>query len=481
MTLTTVTVALWVGLALAYRLLMPSRWRGWALMLMSAVSLYALQPRLVIYYTDFALPSLMLGLAVWGWFITRKPDEQPRLTRDDWIALVLIVGVVVGMTLFRYVAADYRLTASRPPQTGLVLIIALAALLPLVGYRSGMQRAWLVGGLSALVALFIVFKTEPLAAALSTLVRSWTGQDPTLARAIDWGWLGFSYAAFRLLHTLRDRQSGLLPAISLRDYVTYIIFFPSWIAGPIDRAERFQGDMAALHEQPRWDADRWREGIGRIVSGLVKKFVLADSLALGAALDAGHITQGADGVWLWVLLYGYALRLFFDFSGYSDIAIGVGILFGIRLPENFNAPYLKTDITKFWQSWHITLSTWARFYVFSPLTRSLLRRKPKPSAAVVALLTQTATMLVIGLWHGVTWNFVVWGLWHGVALFVHKLWTDRTRKWERQHKGTRLHQAYIGAAWFVTFHYAVLGWVWFAMPTLHDSLTVFARLFGWGG
>ena len=122
----------------------------------------------------------------------------------------------------------------------------------------------------------------------------------------------------------------------------------------------------------------------------------------------------------------YAFRLFFDFSGYSDIAIGIGILYGIQLPENFDRPYLRPSLASFWQSWHITLSNWVRFYVFSPLSRALLMRKVSPLAAV--FVAQLATMVIIGLWHGVQWTFVVWGIWHGVGLFIHKMWSDRTRK-----------------------------------------------------
>jgi D-alanyl-lipoteichoic acid acyltransferase DltB (MBOAT superfamily) len=175
------------------------------------------------------------------------------------------------------------------------------------------------------------------------------------------------------------------------------------------------------------------------------------------------------------------LRLFFDFSGYTDIAIGLGILLGVKLPENFRRPYLATNITKFWQSWHITLSNWARFYVFSPLSRTLLRRKPRPSTTLIVFVSQLATMIVIGLWHGVSWNFFIWGVWHGVALFVHKQWSDRTRKWYRGLSQKRWQKrAWTVFSWFITFQYVVLGWVWFLMPTVKSALVTLERLFGVG-
>jgi D-alanyl-lipoteichoic acid acyltransferase DltB (MBOAT superfamily) len=155
------------------------------------------------------------------------------------------------------------------------------------------------------------------------------------------------------------------------------------------------------------------------------------------------------------------------------------MLFGIQLPENFALPYLKNNITTFWQSWHISLSNWVRAYVYSPLSRALLRRKNKPSNDMIILVCTVATMLVIGLWHGITMPFVIWGLWHGIALFIHKLWSDKTRGWYRSLKQTPLRQR----AWqlvgvLATFHFVVLGWVWFVMPDVTSALRVYASLFG---
>jgi alginate O-acetyltransferase complex protein AlgI len=215
--------------------------------------------------------------------------------------------------------------------------------------------------------------------------------------------------------------------------------------------------------------------------GLFKKFVIADSLAQGVSLTVTNAAQVENTAGLWLLLYGYALRLFFDFSGYSDIAIGLGILFGVRLPENFDYPYLRPNLTAFWQSWHITLSSWARFYVFTPLSRWLLRRPGRPSPVIIVLISQLATMIVIGLWHGVTPNFIVWGVWHGVGLFAHKQWSDRTRGWYRRlSERPLLKRAWTVLAWFLTFHYVVLGWVWFLLPDTAQAVGVFGRLFGFG-
>jgi D-alanyl-lipoteichoic acid acyltransferase DltB (MBOAT superfamily) len=330
-----------------------------------------------------------------------------------------------------------------------------------------------------IIGLFVILKTEPLATAVAHLWRNLTQQDVTLASAADLTWLGFSYVAFRLLHTLRDRQTGQLPAMSLREYATYVLFFPAITAGPIDRAERFVADLRALPQMAGLDAARITDGLTRIGMGLFKKFVIADTLALGMSLDGVDVALVQSSGRLWLLLYGYAFRLFFDFSGYSDIAIGLGLLFGVRLPENFKRPYRQTSLTAFWQSWHITLSDWARFYVFSPLSRKLLRRKPRPSPILIVLSAQLATMVTIGLWHGVSLNFLIWGLWHGIGLFIHKQWSDRTRKWYRGLKDKPVQKwAWTAVSWFLTFHYVVIGWVWFVLPDPALAAQTILKLFG---
>ena len=501
--------------ALIYSTLLPARWRGWTLLIVSVVAIYAFQPALPIRYSAFILPTAMLLLIVVSWWLTRAPEENdvvgarhalplqsaPQnlqthptfLTRDDLITLILIVAVVVGLSFMRFIDADYRIVASTPPAP-LSVIVALAvvagvgAVVVITSRRVILQtqqasphRRLLTIMILLIVAVFVVFKAEPLATELSRAMRFQTGQDTSLASFVDLGWVGFSYVAFRLIHTLRDRQTGILPALLLREYVTYVILFPAFTAGPIDRAERFVEDFRALPILRGLDASRFALGATRITMGLFKKFVVADTLALGLALNPVSAAQVDSALGMWVLLYGYALRLFLDFSGYSDIAIGIGILYGITLPENFNRPYLQTTLTSFWQSWHITLSNWARFYVFSPLSRALLKRSPKPSPTLIVLTTQIATMVVIGLWHGITLNFLLWGLWHGIGLFIHKQWSDRTRKWYRSlTEKPSQKRIWTAFSWLVTFHYVVLGWIWFALPNVSQSLRAFGILLGGG-
>ena len=470
--------------ALAYSALLPRIWRGWALLIGSVLAVYWLQPALRLPFADYALPTATITLTIAIWWFTRKPaDETQQATiREDAITLGLVTVIMIGIAATRWVDLDFELT-SRPPNPFHVTLTLIGVGAAVIGTSLGLrgigQKRQITGVILLIVGAFIILKTESLATEAARFWREETGRNAALASPADLAWLGYSYVAFRLIHTLRDRQTGRLPVLSLREFVTYVIFFPSITAGPIDRAERFVKDYRALPEKLGLDPARITEGLTRIGVGIFKKFIIADTLAQGASLDMATATQADSTVGLWLLLYGYALRLFFDFSGYSDIAIGVAILFGIKLPENFNRPYLKTNITAFWQSWHITLSNWVRFYVFTPLSRFLLTRKPKPSPTLVVLSSQMSTMIVIGLWHGVTVNFLIWGIWHGVGLFIHKQWSDRTRAWFRGlNDKPAQKRAWSIVGWFITFQFVVLGWVWFALPDFDQSLDVFRGLMG---
>ncbi len=461
-------------------------------MIGSIVAIYWLQPVLPIRFSDFILPTITVLLTIVGWWFTRRPMEvdQQRTINQDRLAIFITLLVIVGLSFFRYVESDYRITASRPPSP-LVIFLALAVFTGLFLLLSKLlnrqlqqeegQRKILTGLILLVVIIFVIIKSEPLAAAVSGLWRRATGQDVTLASPTNLAWLGFSFVAFRLIHTFRDRQTGLLPILSFREYLTYVIFFPSYTAGPIDRAERFTRDFKKLPEMVGLEASRFISGSSRIFIGLFKKFVLADMLSRGLVLTAENAVQSESSIWLWVLTYGYGLRLFLDFAGYTDIAIGIGILFGIKLPENFDRPYLKSNISAFWQSWHITLSNWVRFYIFTPLSRMLLRKSWRPSNTIIVLTAQLTSMAVIGLWHGITWNFLIWGLWHGFGLFVHKVWSDHTRPWYRNLGGhPNRKKAWTFFSWFLTFNFVILGWIWFALPTIRLSLDTFAHLFGFG-
>lgn len=445
--------------------------RTWVLFVLSVLAVYWLQPALPIRSLDFWLPTTTLALAALGWALTSTPEERsPRRVLPGALALAGLV-LLVGLT--RYLGMSGVITASRPPQT-LSIALGLAGLAALFAvFLRWPRKAWLWVGILILIGLLVMLKLPAAASLVSAALRNLAGQSTASAAASDLRWLGFSYIAFRLIHTLRDRQTGRAPASTLPEYLAYVVFFPALTAGPIDRLERFLKDLRA---QPAGMGADLQAALPRLALGLLKKFVLADLLAL-IALSPQNSIQIRTAGWLWVSLLAYSLQIFLDFSGYTDLAIGLGRLFGIRLPENFNAPYLKPNLAQFWNNWHMTLTQWFRGYFFNPLTRSLRQSKhPLPMWAVI-LLTQVSTFLLIGLWHGITWNFVAWGLWHGLGIFIQNRWTEWVRpRLAGLNERPAVNQGLAVLSTLFTFLYVTLGWVWFALP-LDQAVVVFGKLF----
>ena len=195
--------------------------------------------------------------------------------------------------------------------------------------------------------------------------------------------------------------------------MAFILFFPTMVAGPI---KRYQNFLPTLREPSLEWAGDWQIGITRILVGLAKKFAIAD-LMTAFTNHLNHADIAAAQRWvlpIWLLAYG--MKIYFDFSAYSDIAIGSARLFGMKVPENFDWPYARTNIAEFWKHWHISLYRWLVDYVFIPLGGS----RCKPPRVLVNLLL---TMFLSGLWHGAGLNFIVWGLWHGMLLAVHRTWS----------------------------------------------------------
>ena len=468
-------ILIFAALILAYRLAMGSRWRGWVLFILSALAIFWLQPATQIRNLGYWLPLTTLGLAVFGWVVTHSKEE--RASRENWIAAALLAGSALLISLAPYINLDPHFAGGSLPSPaqaliGLVLIGGIGLLL---ARFSRPAAGVLTAALALLILLFILLKVPALTEQTSAVLRAWSEQAVVRASALDIRWLGFSYVAFRLIATLRDRQAGRLPSMNLREYVAYLIFFPAFTAGPIDRPERFLKDLRA--ERPFDNADALAGG-QRLVMGIFKKFALADSLAY-FSLGANNALQIQTSAWMWVALIAYSLRIYLDFGGYTDIAIGLARWLGIHLPENFRRPYLQPNLAQFWNNWHMTLTQWFRAYYFNPITRSLRSSKVGFPAAWIILFTQVTTMVLIGFWHGGTWNFILWGLWHGVGLFIQNRYSEAVRaKLALLGQRPILGRAYTLLATLVTFVYVSLGWAWFVLPEPEQSLRVLGRLVG---
>lgn len=272
--------------------------------------------------------------------------------------------------------------------------------------------------------------------------------------------LGVSFFTFEFIHYAVDRYKGKVERGTLGEYLAFIFFFPTMVAGPIKRFQDFVPCLRRPNED--WATD-WNRGITRILAGLVKKFALADVLtSLTDHLNSRDIAQAERWV-LPIWLFAYGWKIYFDFSAYSDIAIGSGRLFGIRIPENFNWPYFQTNIARFWQHWHISLYKWLVDYVFIPLGGS---------RGTTALLCRNImiVMLVSGLWHGAGSNFVVWGAWHGALLVIHRLWVILCGD-----QGSAEPPVIRLLYWLLTYISVNLGWAFFAMD-LESAAYFFQRL-----
>jgi alginate O-acetyltransferase complex protein AlgI len=210
-------------------------------------------------------------------------------------------------------------------------------------------------------------------------------------------------------------------------------------------------------------------GIFNLSIGLAKKLIIADQLATAVNPLFSNYAQ-LDFFAAWIAVLGYTYQLYFDFSGYTDIAIGIGYLLGFQLPQNFNAPYTARNITDFWQRWHITLSNWFRDYLFFPLSRALLKRNHSQNPDRVRTISHLTTMALIGLWHGANWTFVIWGVYHGIMLAIHS--QTRAKHW-------RALSTWLSRA--LTFFCVVMGWVIFRSTSLDMAAHIYEALFGLRG
>lgn len=276
--------------------------------------------------------------------------------------------------------------------------------------------------------------------------------------------VGISFFTFQSLsYTIDVYRKDLKPLSNLLDYVFYVSFFPQLVAGPIVRARDFIPQI----RQPLYvSPEMFGQGVFFIVSGLFKKAVISDYISVNFVeriFDNPGLYSGLENLFG---VYGYALQIYCDFSGYSDMAIGIALLLGFRFPINFNSPYKADSVTDFWHRWHISLSTWLRDYLYISLGGN---RKGK----IRTYLNLFLTMLLGGLWHGASWNFIVWGGLHGVALAVHKYVRSLLGR-AKNYRSTGWKRFF---AVVLTFHFVCFCWIFFRNTTFEGSATMIRQIF----
>lgn len=275
--------------------------------------------------------------------------------------------------------------------------------------------------------------------------------------------VGISFYTFQSLsYTIDVYRGELAPRKSFLDYALFVSFFPQLVAGPIVRASEFFRELDTPRKADHQEAAYALTLIGL---GFVKKVVFADGLA--QAIDpTWNNLQAAQGWEVLLATYGFAFQIYFDFSGYTDIAIGIALLFGFRFPTNFNYPYLATSLQDFWRRWHMTLSRWLRDYLYISLGGNRI-------GELSTYINLSVTMLLGGLWHGASWNFIIWGGIHGLWLVFERKFLLKNRFWNSKANGF--------IRWFVTMHVVCFAWIFFRTPDFASARLALTRLFSVDG
>lgn len=330
-------------------------------------------------------------------------------------------------------------------------------------------------GVVLLTANLVVFKYTPF---LNETLRSMLGIVNVEYPVPELKWLlpiGISFYTFQLISYLVDIFRGQQKAErEFGAFALYVTFFPKLVAGPIERAKNL---LPQIHAHPAFDRVQAMLGLQLILWGVFKKVFVADRIApfVNAIYDN---PDAANGVQIAFATWLYAFQLYCDFSGYTDIALGIGLIFGYRLTQNFNRPYFATSIQDFWKRWHISLTSWLTDYIYTPLTR---QKTFKIKLFNLMLYAMFITFVVSGLWHGAAWTYVVWGALHGGYIVVSLLLQKRWNNFARTVKLIDRPNLYRALKISVTFSLVCFAYIFFRAATMEDALHMVGSLgTGWG-
>lgn len=401
-------------------------------------------------FYSFQFPLFLLGVYV----LFRLAPERVR-----WA--VLLVASFLFYSFFRIIYLPIALAYS-------ILVTYLAATwIDRTPAPRTKQTAFLVG-LLANLALLVLLRYLPFVTTNFNRATGWIPGFPTVPVAPVLVSIGVSYFVFQAISYLIDVYSVAERAEPhLGILALYLAFFPKLLQGPIERAEDLIPQLKVRFE---FQYENFRAGLVRFGIGLFKKLVLADRIGIFVDAAYGDV-HSYTGVALLFATYLYAFQLYFDFSAYTDMAIGVARVFNIQLSENFRRPYQATSIAEFWRRWHITFSRWLLDYLFTPLQMGF--RNWKKFGTPLALLL---TFIVSGIWHGASWGFITWGVLHGFYLSSAVLLKPYQRAW---HKRLCLEDTRILRTWqvFVTFHLVCFAWIFFRANSLSDAQYLIAHFF----
>lgn len=394
--------------------------------------------------------------------------------------LVIVLGSLVVYGLFPrpwrwgvLLAASYIFYAFWNWQYLWVLVVITLSTF-WVSHRMALQeddrrrKFWLMFGLAVTVGFLAAFKYYDY---LIHAINSFLTRELRLPLIDQVAPIGIAFFSLQVIAYLVDVYRGRQnPAKHLGHYALFIAFFPQQIAGPITRAQKLLPQFQHLQTI---QLETLRAGFHRVLLGFLQKFVIADRLAeFTSPIFADHTAYSS--LLLLANLFIYAIQIYSDFAGYSNIVIGIAKMFGVDLAENFRQPYLALEIADFWNRWHISLSNWLRDYIFYPTMRFLRKRMKNNRSWVLIWVPPLVTMLVSGLWHGTGPKFVLWGLLHGVMLSL-SVTTSRWRKRIKKRLG-KVKWLFTFTEWLVTFIFLVFSWVFFRLPGIGSGLAYLRQI-----
>lgn len=374
-----------------------------------------------------------------SYFILLIVLAAPMLLRAQWgwsVEASWLVGATVVMLLVQYALAWLQLAPH-------VMVPELLTLVFFGAYQWGLLQLALKrkkrGGAWWLITLGLL----PLAAAKFL---------PALAPGWGFGFAGISYVTFRALDALFMVCDGVLAEAGAMDFFMFLFFFPTLSAGPVDRYRRFQKDWRQRREPAKFWADM-EVGVDLVFRGVLYKFVIA-TLIDRQLVEHFKKSEGWPGMIAYA--YSYGIHLFFDFAGYSAIAIGVSRWFGVETPPNFNRPFAALNIRDFWNRWHMSLSFWFRDHVYSRFLLMAVKGKWFKNRQVPARLGYFMSFGLMGLWHGYAWYYLLYGFYHGLMMTLYDVFAE----WKKKRPQLFAGRVWKGVAWFITLNVVIFGfWI----------------------
>ncbi len=367
----------------------------------------------------------------------------------SWLIVILIPAAVLGfwkskyLRLYRGLASGvfiYLIYSSTPDQLWLLLGYAVFALFLSKGYLVIKNKGWdsdftFHTAIALALCLLVLYKISALGEGIG-------------------GFLGISYICFRSIQVIIEIHDGIIKEIPAYQYLNFLLFFPSLSSGPIDRSRRFAEDDLREYSRDEYGT-LFEAGVFKIVLGAFYKIVCAD---IAHAWMQDFFSRPYGVLTTIGSAYTYGLYLFFDFAGYSSMAVGTAYVLGIKLPDNFKYPFISIDMKDFWNRWHISLSTWFRDFIFNRFMMKVLKKKWFASRINAASVGYIVNMFIMGMWHGLTPYYITYGLYHGVILALTEIYQRKSKFYKKQ-KDKLWYKA---VSWFITLNIVMFGFLIFS-------------------